>query len=200
MTSTLHFEVLTGSFAVDVDPPAEASVYNRACVFGDVFPPEGLRGQQIVIIRLWCFYIHRWLANAGSRRIFLGPSWWSCNTNYCYYYYNYYLTWIYYIVISYYVMLCYVVLCCVVLCYIILYYIILYYINIYPISLSSDAAPVILTDRHIWWQEQYEATFCKEIRQFNSKSRNTVKVKSLKQDYGLKRGWGILWTRKKEKN
>ena len=150
MNRTLHFEVLTRSFAVDVDSPAVASVDNHACVFGDVFPPECLQRQRRVRIRNWCSYVHRGLANAVSRRIILGPSGWSCKTNYYYYYYNYHLTLKYYImsrhviyIVLYYVILYYIVLYCVIL------YIILYYF-ICPIILSGEV-PMMLNDRRIWW-------------------------------------------------
>ena len=123
MNRTLHFEVLTGSFAIDVHSPSVASVDNRACVLGDVFPPEGLRGQRRGRSGQWRLYVHRGLANASSRRIFLGPSGWSCKINYFYYYYNFHPICIYWIILYllYYIKLNYII-------FYFIYYIISYHI------------------------------------------------------------------------
>jgi hypothetical protein len=47
-STSSSYGVLTGSFAVDIDSPAVASVDDLASVFWDVCPAEWLRRQGIV--------------------------------------------------------------------------------------------------------------------------------------------------------
>lgn len=82
--------VLTGAFAVDVNPPAMTSVDNLASVFGNVLPAQRLRSQGGVRGRQWRHNVHWRLTTSGSRWEVLSPCGRSCKIIRYYYYYDYY--------------------------------------------------------------------------------------------------------------